>query len=423
MPVGNVAAAVATQKEFVVPKLEKLALAGSRLWKYMKLNTKIKPISNRPTRIPMQPLTAGKFRVGQFDGGDLGLGSGPQTVPATVSCVSFVQASQWTAQAEYTTDSDEKAIEDYVALLQSQQTETMSGYMDALLQTDGSNTLDTVVSVAGSVVNVNNPNAFQDNQDIDFYSNLLDQGGAFLGTATILSVDFINVQLTFTGPVPAGVGAGTRMLVSGSAGVSNSGLFGLRYFNVAGNTGTYMNIQKSAYPGKFNVPNFNAPGTLTPSLVRAIEGLMEGSMGIEKADNADLTPHCNLDMITAWENNSILVQRIDYTNLRGDESADMLKKKRPRTIGGREAIINERARPGYIDWLALANWFQVQSKALSMYDVKGQTVFPTYGASGGLSTSMLMYLVIMLQFASTQPRLNAYLSGVTIPAGYFGRAI
>lgn len=421
MPIGNVASAIATQKEYVVPKLEKLALAGSRLWKHMKLNTKIKPISNRPARIPLQPLTAGKFRVGQFDGGDLGLGSGPQTVPATVSCVSFVQASQWTAQAEYTTDSDEKAIEDYVALLQSQQTETMSGYMDALLQTEGSNTLDTVVSVAGQVVTVNNPNAFQDNQDIDFYSNLLDQGGAYLGTQTILSVDAINVQLTFAGALPGGVGAGTRMLVSGSAGVSNSGLNGLRALNVAGNTGTFLNIQKSAYPGKFSVPNFNAPGTLTPSLVRAVEALIELSLGVEKGEQANLTPHCNVDMAAAWENNSILVQRVDFANLRGDESADLLKKRRMRTIGGREAIINERAKPGYIDWLALEHWFQVQSKALSLYDVKGQVVFPTYGASGGVSASMLMYLVIMLQFASVQPRLNAYLSGVTIPKYYFGK--
>ena len=420
MPVGNVASSLALQKEYVVPKLEKLALAGSRLWKYIKLNTKIKPVSNRPVRVPLQPLTAGKFRVGNFDGGDMGLGSGPQTVPGTLSCVSFVQASQWTAQAEYTTDSDEKAIGDYVALLQSQQTETMSGYMDALIQTDGSNTLDTVVSVDGNVVTVNNPNAFQDNQDIDFYSNLLDLGGSYIGTATILSVDAINVQLTFATPGPAGVTAGYRLLVSGSAGVSNSGLLGLRDYNVAGNTGTYMNVQKSAYPGKFNVPNFNAPGTLTPSLVRAIEALMEISLGVERADDADLTPHCNVDMMAAWENLSINVQRVDVAQLRGDEQPDMLKKRRPRTIVGRDVIVNERARPGYIDWLALEHWFQIQSKALSLYDVKGQVVFPTYGQSGGLSASMLMYLVIMLQMASVQPRLNAYLSGVNIPRYYFG---
>jgi hypothetical protein len=202
--------------------------------------------------------------------------------------------------------------------------------------------------------------------------------------------------------------------------VSNAGLLGLRAYNVAGNTGLYMNIQKSAFPGKFNVPNFNAPGVLTPSLVRAIDALMELSMGVEKAQEADLTPHCNVDMVTAWENLSLNVQRVDVPTIRGDEQPDMLKRRRPRTIGGREVIVNERARPGYIDWLALAHWFQVQSKALSLYDVKGQVVFPAYGPAGTIAASNLMYLVIMLQFASVQPRLNAYLSGVTIPRYLFG---
>ena len=420
MPVGNVAGSLGLQKEKVMSKLEKLTLAGSRLWKHIKLNTKIVPVSNRPTRIPMQPLTAGKFRVGNFDGAGMGLGSGPQTVPATASCVSFVQASQWTAQAEYTTDSDEKAIEDYVAVLQSQQQETMSGYMDALLQTDGSNTLDTVVSVSGSVITVNNPNAFQDNQDIDFYSGLLDAGGAFLGSGTILSVDPINTQIVMSTAIPVGVGAGTRMLVSGSPGVSNSGLFGLRYFNVAGNTGTYLNVQKSAYPGKFNVASFNAPGSLTPALVRALEALIELRIGVEKAENSKLTPHCNVDMMAAWENLSLTVQRQDVANMR-DTSGDMLPKKRVRTIGGLEAIVNERARPGYIDWLPLEHCFSIQSKALSLYDVKGQTVFPAYAADGSVATSMLMYLVIMIQFVFSQPVQQAYLSSVSIPAKYFGR--
>ena len=421
MPIGNLASSLAVQKEYVVPKVEKLALAGSRLWKHFKNNTKVKAVSNRPTRIPLQPLQWGNFAVANLDGGTFPQGSGPQTVPGTISCVSFVQASQWTALAEYTTDTNEKAVEDYAALLTSQQTEMISGCLDALLaNSDGSNTLDTVVSVSGSVLTVNNPNAFMDGQTIDFYSNLLDLGGAFLGSGTVLGVDAINTSITLTQAPPAGVGAGTRCLVSGSPGYSNSGLFGLPGYNVTGNTGTYMNVQRSAYPGKFNVPNFNAPGALTPSLVRALEALMELSMGLEKAEAASLTPHCNVDMAAAWENLSLTVQRVDIASVRGDESVDMLKKKRTRTIGGREALINERAKPGRIDWVAFEHWFQVQSKALSLYDVKGQVVFPAYGNTGSVAASMMMYMVIMLQTASVQPRLNAYLSAIPIQKFYFG---
>jgi hypothetical protein len=120
---------------------------------------------------------------------------------------------------------------------------------------------------------------------------------------------------------------------------------------VAGNTGTYLNIQKSAYPGKFSVPNFNAPGSLTPALVRAIQALIEISLGVEKAEQSKMTPHCNVDMAAAWENLSLTVQRVDITNLRGDESEDMLKRKRSRTIGGRKSSsTNARVRATSIGW-------------------------------------------------------------------------
>ena len=420
MPVGNLAAAVGTQKEYVVPRVEMLALTASRLWKKIKPNTKIRPVSNRPTRIPLQPLNAAKVSVGNFDGGGLGPGAGPQIVPATISCVSFTQASQWTALAEYTTDSDEKAVEDYAALLQSQQTKSFASFMDILLQGYGDNSLDTVVSVSGSVLTVNNANFFLDTMDIDFWTANADSGGTYLGTSTVLATDPINVAITLTQAPPAGVATGTKIFVHNSSAVSNSGLLGIRYFNQAGNTGTYMNIQKSAYPGRFNVPNINAPGALTPSIVRAVEAQSELTRGIDEADDANLIPHCNVDMMAAWENLSLNVQRVDVAQLRGDEQPDMLKRRRPRTIAGREVVVNERARPGYIDWLPIDHMFQVQSKALSLYDVKGQVTFPAYASDGSVATSMLMYLVIMLQFADVQPQLGAYLSGVNIPKNYFG---
>ena len=113
MPVGNVGAALGLQKEYVVPKTEMLALKASRLWRHIKLNTSIKPVSNRPVRVPLQPLQWGNFAVANLDGLEFPQGSGPQIVPGTLSCVSFVHAAQWTALAEYTTDTNEKAIQDY----------------------------------------------------------------------------------------------------------------------------------------------------------------------------------------------------------------------------------------------------------------------------------------------------------------------
>jgi hypothetical protein len=56
-----------------------------------------------------------------------------------------------------------------------------------------------------------------------------------------------------------------------------------------------------------------------------------------------------------------------------------------------------------------------------MYEVGGQTIFPAYGISGGVASSMLMYLVQMVQTGTSNPRAAGVLSGITIPRGYFGR--
>lgn len=419
MSVATVSQTIASQHEYLRPELEMLYMASARLWSRIKTRTDIKAISNRPARIPFEALAGGKFRVFDGDGGDLGLGSGPTEVFGTLSCVSFLQASSYTAQAEWATDSDEKAIKNYVSLTQTRAAETMAAYMDATIQGDGSNTLDTVVSAVTNGLVVHNANFFQDNQDVDIYSALTGPG-AFIATVTILSVDIANNTIWLTSAVPGGVTAGYFLLVNGSAGLPSTGLFGLRYYQVGSNAGNYMNIQRSSFPGKFFTPYINVGGSLTPSVVRALEAQIELAMSLDKADEAELVAHANVDMRAAWEDNAILVQRVIMNEVKGDESVDMLKKRAPTEIAGRELLVNERALPGTIDFLALKHWFRLETKALDYYEVGGQTVFPAYGASGGIAAMMMFYLVTLVQAGNGQPRLGAYMNGITIPAGYFG---
>lgn len=417
MSVASVSQTIASQHEYVRPELELLYMLSSRVWSRIKTRTDVKAVSNRPARIPFETLSGGKFRGGNFDGGDLGQGSGPVETYGTLSCTSFLQASEYTALTEYSTDSDEKAIKDYVSLTQQRAAETFSGYMDAAFQGNGSNTLDTVVSTVTNGLVVNNANLFQDNQDIDIYSAL---GTAAVATVTVQSVDIANNTIWLTGPVPAGVTTGYLLLISGSAGVSNSGLLGIQYYNVGGNSGSFMNIQRSAYPGKFSTPTIAVNGALTPAVVRALEAQIRLAIGIERADEGDIVAHCNVDMQAAWENNALLVQQVIYNEVKGDESVDMLKRSAPTKIAGREMLVNERATPGRIDFLALKHWFRIETKPLDYYEVGGQTIFPTYGISGGLMAAMVFYLVTMVQVGNGQPRMGAFLSGVTVPKNYFG---
>lgn len=423
MAIANVSQAIASQHEFLRPNLEELALLSGTLWKRINARTDIKAISNRPARVPFQPLTGGIFRTGSnlFDGGDMGQGSGPTETFGTLSCVSFLQASEYTALTEYSTDSSEKAIQNYVSLTQKQAAETFGGYMDAAIQGDGSNTLDSVVSTTATSYVVNNANFFQDNQLIDVWSAL---GGVFRGTVQIQSVDIANNTLWLTGPIAPGSIAADLLLITGSAGQANSGVFGLRYYHVAGNAGNYMGIQRSAFPGKFSTPNINFGangGSLTPASVRALEAQIILALGEDRADGSDLIAHMNVDMAAAWENNSLTVQSIIYNEVKGDQSADMLKKRQTGTIAGREIVRNVRAKPGVIDFIPLKHYFRLETKAVDYYEVGGQTVFPAYGGSGGLASTMLFYLVTMVQVGLGQPRLAAFMNNVNIPKFYFGK--
>jgi hypothetical protein len=419
MPGATVSQTIASQHEFLRPELELLYMASSRLWSRIKARTDVKAISNRPARIAFEALSGGKFRAFNPDGGNLGTGSGPTEVFGNLSCVFFLQASQYTVLADWSTDTDEKAIKSYVSLTQQRAAESMGGYMDATFQGDGSNTLDTVVSTTAGGLVVHNANLFQDNQDIDCYSALIGAPG-FIATVTVESVDIATDTIWLTGAVPGGVIAGTLLLVSGSAGVPNSGLAGLRAYQVGGNAGSYMGIQRSAFPGKFSTPTISVNGSLTPSTVRALQAQIELAIGIDKAEAADLVAHCNVDMRAAWENVGIQITRVMYGEIKGDASLDMLKKNAPGEIAGRELLVNERAIPGLIDFLGLKHWFRIETKPLDFFSVQGQTLFPSYAADGGLAASMLFYTVVGCQTGNGQPRTGAVLSNVTIPHGYFG---
>lgn len=424
MAIASVDQTLALQQEYVRPQLEDLSLSASILWKRFK-TTQTKEVSSRLARIPTMPIRGGKPRVGNLNGGDLGLGSGPQTVPGQITTTTLVMAWSYTKEAEYATDSNEKAIEDFATLTKSIAPKAFADFMDTAIQGNGSNTLDTIVSnvTSGSNITgfvVNNANFFLDDQDLDIWSAL----GVANPTAsvTVESVDILNNTIWLANPIPtsSGVTAGYLLLISGSPGAANTGVFGLRYYQVGTNTGNWLGIQRSAYPGKYLVPTIAVNGALTPQVVRAIFSLIELSKGEDAAEGEGMFGHCNVDVRDAWEQNALLVQRIDYVNAKGDRSEDMLKRRAPETIGGRELLVNPRALPGYLDILREKNLFRIETVPTDFYDVAGQTLFPLYGQSGGIAASLVFYMMWQGQLAIIQSREGAFLSGVTVPSGLFG---
>ena len=419
MAQGNNAAAIAAQVEAIRPDLETNFLLASVVWGRMEARTDLTPVSSRPTRVPFNPIGGGRFGVGNFDGSDMGTGTGPQEVPGYLPCASYLQASQYTAEAEWATDSSTKAVQNYVTLTHEQALQTMAGYMDVLVQMDGSNTIDTIVNtVAGGIV-VNNANFFQSNQYVDIWTAV---GGAFVATVQIQSEEVNTNTIWLTGPVPNGVTAGMVLMVNGASGQANTGVFGFKYYNVGSNVGNFMGIPRASYPGRFTAQNINlGNASLTPAIVRSLENQIILNMGQKAADKTDPVAHCNVDMKAAWENNALTVQSIDMAQLKGDQSVDMLKRNSTSTMGGRPTLINPRATPGRIDMIDTKNFWRLEIKPTDYYEVGGQTLFPLIGNSGGIQSASIFYLVWSGQLGMTNPRLSSYISNAAIPRTYFGR--
>lgn len=421
MAAGNNANTIASQREYLREKLEETFLLSSVLWSRIQARTDIKPVSSRPSRIPFTPIPTASFRQVNPNGGGLGVGDAPQEVYGQLSCVYFAQGGAYTAQSEYATDGDSRAIKDYVAYTEETVTRTFAGLMDAVLCTgDGAGTLDTVVSVGANFLVVNNANFFSSGQPIDGYSSLTG-GAGFLGTVTIQTVDTTNTTLWLTGPVPAGFVAGMLLLVNGSAGIANSSLFGRNYYQVVGNTGNFMNILRSSYPDQFSARGVTATGALVPANVRATKAQIILALGLEAAKSNDLIVHTNVDGAAAWENNALLVERLDISGGSRKSSGDMLAENTPESMSGLEIVVNPRAIPGIIDMLPLKEWGRLEAKALDMYEVDGQTTFPQYASDGSVATTNMFWMIMGVQIGSWKPRLNATLTGWTIPKGYFGK--
>ena len=148
--------------------------------------------------------------------------------------------------------------------------------------------------IGSNCLGVHNANLFGDGWDLDVWSAL---GGTNRGTVTVNFVDSANNCIWLTGAVPAGTTAGDLLLINGSAGTAASGLFGLQYYQTSANTGTYMNIARSSYPGRFSTPSITTSGALTPARVRALAGQIKLAMGIEEYQKPVSYTHLTLPTI------------------------------------------------------------------------------------------------------------------------------
>lgn len=388
--------AIALQIEAVRPEVPLLYQLDKTLLGLIKKKAKgLQTVSSRAYRAPVEITAGGAINQFNPDGGNLGRGSALKTEVMLINQFYFNFAVEYTALAEIATDDKEKAVANYVTRQMTRMMEQFQAGIEALLAYgDSSGSLDTVVSVNGQVLTMNNANQFFDNQVVQVFNGTT---FALRGTFQILTADAIANTITAdpSTPIPGGTTTNDVLSVSGCVGpsVASSSLAGINTLQFNSNVGNYFGIQRSAYPGRLSTPFIAGNNSfITPQRARALINLVRTAMGIESPDASKFVWHMNVDQEAAIENIGLIVSTIIQNQVKGDESVDMLKKMPPKTFGGRPIFANIHAQPGRIDGLPLEHWFRAEIQPLDFYEVNAQTLFPIYGNDGGLAASFITYL-------------------------------
>lgn len=414
---GQNAQTVAYQREELGKDIYLLFQRDSTLYGRIQKGKNLEKISSRAMRIPAELLAGGIFSQINPDGGDFGRGSALTADFFQVTSVYFAQATEWSKLAEVATDSDQKAVAPAAKRNLEAAVKQIRTNIEALLNTDGSGTLDTVVSVAGNVLTVNNANQFYDNQPFQVFPSL---GGVSRGNLQVLSVDANSKQITLTTSAAAiGTLANDLLVVAGAPGIAAASLFGLETFQVDSNTGTYLQLARSAYPGKLKTPHIAMNNqAITPQSVRAGTVLLARALGIEHmtGDFQGAIAHMGPDQWLAWENTGLIVTQVIQNQLGGSASENMLKRKPPSEMGPFTILPSVHAKPGRIDVPCLDNWGRAETQPIEDLEFGGQTFFPVYGASGGVSGATINYIWCGFQVYNANPRAGIFWDSCAIPA-------
>jgi hypothetical protein len=394
--------------------------------------------SGRPAlRIPLFIGAGGNFSQITADGGsdDLGAGSGSSFAALFIPPVSFAEACSISFKAQWASDSSKKSRVRVHAHEMVQTLERLKQDLESVIQGSGAGELAQID--ANAIVNNNTGSGAQTSSItgfsqagqlrsqmvVTFYPTL---GGSQrtggVSTSTVSYVDAVNNIVYFSTALPTSTAAADWIVIVGSGGAIGDSILGLKAWNVTSNTITVAGLNRADYPGQFSTPSINLNGLpITVQAGRRAKQLIRLALGSETPAADGFVWYGNVDMEASIENLATNVAVTNQQEIKGDKNIDMQKKHAPGTFADQEIMVSIHAQPGRLDGLTVPkNWGIGELKSIDILDLNGLQIFPTYAASGGISSSYVFYFVCSWNLFSANPRANTYLYNGQIPSGYFG---
>ena len=407
---------VALELERVIPKIQTLFERDDLFFANIK-KRQVEKISNRQMRIPLEIRPGGSFQYFDANGGDLGRGGGPTHDKAILNAVFLSENIEYTKLTEWSTDSDRKAVVNAVRKMTASAMDELRRQLDAQLMQDGTGVVGTITTptTSGGVdTYVCNTDGFgvrlvRFGQTVQVWDATL---ATLRGSGVITQWDVAAKTIQVT---PAtGAQATDVLVVSGiSSPTSMSAIYGVPYHHSNASTGTWLGFQRASTP-EIRSNGVNASSNpLSLPLPRLAINQIGNRVGINNTFNPTAWMHPAQQQ--AYEEIGQLVIMINKAPK--DEGLNMY-------FGGNMQMAGCGVKPSFnwnptrIDLIVDEVWGRGEILPLGFYTTDGRRIFEIRGASGGVATAEIFYMVIGTQFFINNPAATAYIYGLSVPSGY-----
>lgn len=406
----------ALELERVIPKIRTLFERDDKFFANIKKRD-VEKISNRQMRVPLELRPGGSFQYFNPDGGDLGRGGGPTFDKAVLTSVFVSENIEYTKLAQWSTDDDRKSIVNGVRRLTATALDELRRQLDAQMMQAGDGVIGTVttdVPAGGSNVITLTTDGFgarlmRFGQTVQIFDTTL---ATLRGSGLITLWDVENKTINIT-PQIAGVVATDKIVTNGvSTPTSLPALFGVPYHHSNASTGTWLGFSRSTTP-EIRANRVNAASAaLTLPLPRLAINKIGNRVGIDN----DFSPNAWMHPAQkqAYEEIGQLVSIIHKAPR--EESLNMYFDGMQ--LAGATVKTSYNWDKTRIDFVTDSVWGRGEILPIGFYTTDGRNIFEIRGASGGVATAEIFYMVVGTQTFVSNPAGCSYIDILAVPSGY-----
>lgn len=409
----------ALELERVLPKVRTVFERDDKFYAHISKRGDVEKVSNRQMRVPLELRPGGAFQYFNPDGGDLGRGGGPTFDKALVSCVFVSENIEYTKLTQWSTDTDRKSIVNAVRRLTATALDELRRQLDSQLMQPGNGVIGVIsgVTTSGGVdtyalaTDGFGARLMRFGQTVSVYDTTL---ATLRGSGTITTWDVENKSISVT-PAVASSQTGDKLVTYGiSAPASLPAILGVPYHHSNSSSGTWLGFSRSATPEIRSNRVNGGSVALTLPLARLALNKMGNRVGID--NNFKPVAWLHPAQKQAYEEIGQLMTTITTSgNTKGSMLDLYFDKMQMAGAPVKESFNWDRTR---IDFIVDTVWGRAEILPIGFYTTDGRKIFEIRGASGGVATADIFYMVWGGQFFVNNPAATAYIDSLAVPSGY-----